>query len=267
MQQESIKAKIAQAETNVRSVSPVYVEDRVNNYNLDIETIQPTRGNGRNIINLDDNLVPTSERLYYDINKESKVTEKVVSDIEPGDFVTETSINRETTYKEPETIDRPTSASMEEVEEKVEETLQSYNEPMIYEETSMIVAEETSAISETQETEQKETKSLSDTEDGKGSKGGKDSEALEDMTGDAGQNESMGKADEKGQYQQETKGEYAGKKIFELKQNGNFGFNPEHLSITNLNSFMSSSVILLLMIGALVFVFDTRDRNKKNNYF
>ena len=263
LQQESIKAKIAQAENQNMNISPSYVAEATNTYNLDVQTISPTRSNSHNFINLDSDLKPTSEQVYYDIQNPQKTMESKISEFEPGDFVTETTNKSETTYKEDESIDRPTSESLEET---LKETLQSFDQPIIYEETSTIVEEETSSIDETNETGQKETEDISDEEEGKGSKGGQDAEALEDMTGDEGQNESQGNADNKGQFQLETKGEYAGKKIFELKQNGNFGFNPEHLSVTNLNSFMSGVIFLLLMLGALIFVFNTKDKSN-SNYF
>ena len=264
LQQESIKAKIAQAETQSLKAAPVYVEEVANNYNLDQVTVSPTNGERHNFINLDNDIKPTSEKTYYDIDNQKKTIESKVSDVEPGDFVNVTTVKNETTYKEDETIDKPTSESSEET---FKETLESHDQPIVYEETSTVVEEETSAIDETKETGQKETDDISDEEEGKGSKGGKDAEALEDMTGDAGQNESQGNAENKGQYQLETKGEHAGKKIFELKQNGNFGFNPEHLSVSNLNSFMSGVLFLLLMLGALIFVFNTKDKIKKDKYF
>ena len=87
------------------------------------------------------------------------------------------------------------------------------------------------------------------------------------MQGKDGENESQGSAEEKGKYQLETQGEFAGKKIFELKQNGNFGFEPEHLSVVGVKGFMTSTFTLLLLIGALLFIVGTGDRKSKGSYF
>ena len=147
-------------------------------------------------------------------------------------------------------------------------TLETFDTPLVYEETSTIIEEETVTEANTTEaTTKEETESLSDETEGKGSKGGKDAEADEDLTGKDGENESQGSAEEKGKYQLETKGEFAGKKIFELKQNGNFGFEPEHLSVAGLKNFMTSVLTLLMLIGALLFIVSTKDKNGKGSYF
>ncbi len=163
-------------------------------------------------------------------------------------------------------INAPTSA-LEQINTEIVETvatLETFDSPIMKEETSIIVEEE--IMTETY-ISQTETQQYSDEENGKGSKGGQDEEADEDMIGNDGQNESQGNADERGKYQLETEGEYAGKKIFELKQNGNIGFEPEHLSVAGLKNFMMSGITLLLMVGALLFIVGSEDNKRKNNYF
>lgn len=161
-------------------------------------------------------------------------------------------------------ISAPTGATYENNTELVEtlSTIETFDSPLLNEETSVVVEEEVTEVS----TMQEETKDYSDEENGKGSKGGQDAEADEDLKGEAGENESQGNADERGQYQLETKGEYAGKKIFELKQNGNIGFEPEHLSVAGLKNFMISGITLLLLVGALLFILGN-DTKQKHNYF
>ena len=111
-----------------------------------------------------------------------------------------------------------------------------------------------------------ENKTTFDEEDGRGSKGGEDAEKEEDKTGDDGENESLGNANDRGKYQKETEGEHAGKKIFELDRNGDLGLNPEHLSVTNMKGMVFAVIMLMFLLGALTFVIGTKDR-KNNNYF
>ena len=233
IQQESIKAKITQAETRKQYETPVYIEETIRQYisNLDLETVMPTQKESYNYIDLDNNLSPTSEIVYNDA----------------------------------ESIKYPTS----EQEEKIEETLQFYDSPMVFEETNKVVEEEMSVENNNalEQINQSKNDVKSDIEEGQGSKGGKDAEALEDMKGDDGQNSTEGNAKEKGKTQQETKGEFAAKKVFELKQNGNLGFEPEHLSIQGVKSIIDSAIMICVLSGALIFVFGCKDKTKWDKYF
>ena len=238
LQQESIKAKIAQAETQKQYETPVYIEETERQYrsNLDLETVRPTQTQGHTFIDLDRNVKPTAGTSFYEEN---------------------------------DTQIRPTGAS--EKEEVLKETLETYDSPIIPEETSEVVEEETSYPDSLVDVYEQyipmPTEMNTDVEEGQGSKGGKDAEALEDMKGDDGENESKGNAEEKGKTQQESKGEFAGKKIFELKQNGDIGFEPEHLSILGVKRYIKGVLILLMLTGALIFVTGTRDKRKKDKYF
>lgn len=258
MQQESIKAKIVQAETQRQYESPVYVAETTRPNQVlqtKAETMSPTSGE-RIAMKFDSDIKPTPAYVEeYEIVVEEVQTVKL-SEFEPGDFVAETvSVNRVSNNAISAVVDSPTSERVE-TQAAPETTLQVFDTPIIEEETSI-------AELESQETKEE----VSDEEDGKGSKGGEDSEKEEDMTGDAGENESEGNADNRGKYRQETEGEYAGKKIFEFERNGDFGLDPEHLSVTNMKGMMTAVFTLLLLLGALTFVLSTRDKIKKNNYF
>lgn len=205
---------------------------------------------------------------------EHVVTETTVaSEFEPGDFVAETNAKNLVTYNVNQTtVNRPTSEAVEETvrETQAEPTLEVFDSPLIEEETT-IVEEETvvnESIEQTTQNESKsdENKTTFDEEDGRGSKGGEDAEKEEDMTGDDGENESLGNANDRGKYHKETEGENAGKKIFELDRNGDLGLNPEHLSVTNMKGLVTAVITLLFLLGALTFVIGTNDR-KNNNYF
>lgn len=292
LKQESIKASIEAAELQRQMFyeTPVYVEAAVrqNTYVADVETRMPTsvrrdsfgafdnkippsrtptmprtkavETSRSNIIIREETLAPLSNEItLYDAGNIVPSEESALQDDYTNYISLPTAVDNQTYYENSE-MNMPTSAP-EEYTEATETlaTLETFDTPIVEEPTSIIVEEEITTEAYTAQTE---TEVLSDTEEGKGSKGGKDAEADEDMTGDAGENESQGNADEKGKYQLETKGEFAGKKVFELKQNGNFGFEPEHLSIAGLKNFMTSVLTLLIMIGALLFVFSTKDKNR-----
>lgn len=280
LQQESIKAKIVQAETQKQYETPVYIEETIRFVETSAardETHSPTSA-ARETASNEDRVMPTS-RLIEQIEEssirptprqieiydsyEEKVETRVLSEFEPGDFVTMTNArNRITNNIEQTIVNSPTSEKVEET--MLESTMEIFDHPIV-EEESTIVETETSGIKE--ETKEAENKDVAETEEGKGSKGGQDAEKEEDMTGDDGKNESQGHADNKGQYQLETKGEHAGKKIFELDRNGNLGLDPEHLSVTNMRGLVTAVLTLLFLLGALTFVLSTKDNSKKNNYF
>lgn len=268
IQQESIKAKITQAETQKQYETPVYVEETLRRNQViqtQAETVSPTSVERLATV-FDNQMKPTPAYVEeYEIVREE--TQSVtISEFEPGDFVAETiAKNRVTNNINQTQINSPTSERVETDAQTVpESTLKVFDAPIVEEETSIVESEETSQEDLTESTE---IKDISDEEEGKGSKGGEDAEKEEDMTGDDGENESLGNADNRGKYHLETEGEYAGKKIFELERNGNFGLDPEHLSVTNMKGMMTAVMTLLLLLGALAFVLSTRDRFKKNNYF
>ena len=294
IQQESIKAKITQAETQKQYETPVYVEETTR-YNRPLETrnetASPTSGAATTKYT-EDRSVPTSkyvekvENTDFEIEPTPVYEERfnllehvyvettVLSEVEPGDFVAETNAKHLITYTVNQTtVNRPTSEAAEETvrETQSEQTLEVFDSPLIAEESTIV--EEESIVNESieqstqNETQADENKAVFDEEDGKGSKGGEDAEKEEDMTGDDGENESLGNADNRGKYHLETEGDYAGKKIFELERNGNLGLDPEHLSVTNMKGMMTAVMTLLLLLGALTFVLSTRDKIKKNNYF
>ena len=258
LQQESIKAKITQAETQKQYETPVYVAEttrRSINYDSYIETNLPTSSNNEVIY---DNEDETTERALN------------ISTIEPGDLV-ETTISKNLITNEIKaTVDSPTISAEKDIYDDVVETLiepsmEELSEPIVEEETAAKEQKDTDDIVESENKDDSED--AADIEDGSGSKGGKDAEKLEDLEGDEGKTESEGHANERGKYQLETEGEYAGKKIFELEQNGNLGINTEHLSVTNMKGIMSSVLTLLFLLGALLFVLSTRDKSNRNNYF
>ena len=72
---------------------------------------------------------------------------------------------------------------------------------------------------------------------------------------------------DKGELKEESEGEFAGKKIFEIDVNGDIGLDPEHLSITNMKGMMAAVITLIFLLGALIFLNDTKDSIKKNSYF
>ena len=227
-----------------------------------------------NIIVREETIAPISnEASFYDLNSvtpsmnnelitqyDNNVSAPISSteaNYENSDINIPTSI---TDFKE-NNDDAPTNTP-DELQETFT-TIETFDSPIQNEEASVV--EEEMTIEET--SNQSEIEKSSDDEEGKGSRGGKDAEADEDMTGDDGANESEGNADERGQYQLETKGEFAGKKVFELKQNGNIGFEPEHLSVAGLKNFMISGITLLLLAGALLFAVGSDDKKQNNNYF
>ncbi|MBR4313942.1 MAG: hypothetical protein IKP66_03435, partial [Lachnospiraceae bacterium] len=268
IQQESIKAKIAQAETQKQYETPVYIEETLRRNQVmqtQVETVSPTSVERLAAV-FDNNVKPTPAYVEeYEIVVEEAQT-VTLSECEPGDFISETVAKNVVTNKVSQVqVDSPTSERVETMAETMPETtLKVFDAPIIEEETS---AAESEVASQESAEETEEKKEISDEEDGKGSKGGEDAEKEEDMTGDDGENESLGNADNHGKYHLETEGDYAGKKIFELERNGNIGLDPEHLSVTNMKGMMTAVMTLLFLLGALTFVLGTRDKIKKNNYF
>lgn len=268
IQQESIKARITQAETQKQYETPVYVEETLRRNQViqtKAETVSPTSVERLAAI-FDNQVKPTPAYVEeYEIVLEETQT-VTISEFEPGDFVTETQAkNRLTNTVNQTQVNSPTSEKVEtEVNDVPETTLQVFDAPIIEEETSVAESESTSQENHSESTEMQD---ISDEEEGKGSKGGEDAEKEEDMTGDDGEHESLGNADNRGKYHLETEGDYAGKKIFELERNGNIGLDPEHLSVTNMKGMMTAVMTLLFLLGALTFVLGTRDKIKKNNYF
>ena len=289
--QESVRASIEAAELQRQNIfeTPVYVEVtmRQDTYIADVETRTPTSARRVDNFGAYDNKVPPSrtstmprtkavEQSRSNIIVREETISPVNNDISYYDFDSvKPSENKELITQYDNNINIPTSvaeyvendvsAPTSAIEEEVQTSpvVETFDSPIVNEETSVVVEEEKVTEAATM---QPETEDHSDEEDGKGSKGGKDAKADEDMTGDAGENESQGNAEEKGKYQLETKGEFAGKKVFELKQNGNIGFEPEHLSVAGLKNFMTSGITLLLLVGGLLFALGSDDK-KKNNYF
>lgn len=264
MQQESIRARIVQAETQRQYETPVFIEETtrtIRNLETRAEISAPTSVSNYRITISERDLTPTP--VYVEeFNPLVEAAETVaISDVEPGDFVQVTNAKSSVTTNINQTVvNSPTSAENEVSNEAVTETtLETFDSPIVEEETTKEI--------ESEENETNKDEKIADEEDGKGSKGGQDAEQDEDLTGDDGENESMGMAEEQGQYQKETEGEFAGKRIFELDRNGDLGLNPEHLSVTNMKGLMTAVITLLFLLGALTFVIGTKDKIKKNNYF
>lgn len=274
MQQESVRARLAAARRidNFGAYDNKIPPSR--NYTVAKETVEVSEPRA-NVIISEETLSPISNNVtVYDEN--SVIPSEVNTEVY-NNYISIPMPENVSTFYENNTINIPTT--IRDVESQYEEMLtteilETYDSPLVYEETSIIVEEEivtevqTEVQTEAQTETIKETESVSDETEGQGSKGGKDTEADEDLKGEAGENESQGSADEKGQYQLETRGEFAGKKVFELKQNGNFGFEPEHLSVVGLKSFMTSIFTLLMLVGALLFhIVGTKDKKSKGSYF
>lgn len=251
LQQESIKNKIAQAEFQKQYETPVYVETttRKITYESSKEITEPNVVNNVKYYDLDNKMpVKNDNSTVYD-NNDIVPSEMNVYDYDQANLLQPTT--RKVDDYSDSTVEKPTGEEKQVESQVTNETIETFDSPIIEEET----------------TTDNKNQELSDVEEGKGSKGGKDAEADEDMTGNDGENESMGNANDRGKYQQETEGEYAGKKVFELKQNGNLGLDPEHLSVTGLRGLVSAVITLLFLLGALLFVLSTRDRFKRDNYF
>ncbi len=254
LQQESIKAKIAAEEKSNQYETPVYVESttrKKTTYDIKKETNVPTSEREISVNDNIEHMLPsaTEKKDIYDSNHETVVAEEItISDYEPGDFIENTEAKSKVDKDVKETVSAPTSEKKDEYDTTA--SSESNND-----ETTVVDEEST------------EKKLDNETEEGKGSKGGKDAEADEDQMGEAGQNESEGNAENKGKYQLETEGDYAGKKVFDLERNGNLGLDPEHLSVTNMKGFVTSTLILLFSLGALVFILSTRDKKSSKNYF
>ena len=300
LQQERIRTRITSIETRPVHETPVYIEEtsrvlrtvestlrtsaptsmrRVQTY-YDNNRIAPEETIEISDIEPGDIIETTKRRSNININNkmlvekptkmqsETKYVEKNIAptaaESEEILEVTEiTPINRtEENYENEMT---PTAAD----EEIFDTTTQSDNEVDDNNQTetleSVIESVEQTTVNETiVETAKKE---VTDIEEGAGSKGGSDAEADEDLEGDDGVNESVGNANEHGQYQLETEGENMGKKIFEIDTTGNIGFEPEHLSVTNMRGMVIAFITLLFALGALIFVFENRDKRSRNNYF
>ena len=267
MQQESVRARLAARRTdNFGAYDNKVPPSR--NYTTARETIEVSEPRA-NVIVSEETFSPVNNNItLYDGN--NTIPSEVNTEVYDN-YISIPMTETVATFYENNSIDVPTTIrDTENQYEKMstQATLETFDTPLVYEETSTIIEEETVTEANTTEvTTKEETESLSDETEGKGSKGGKDAEADEDLTGKDGENESQGSAEEKGKYQLETKGEFAGKKIFELKQNGNFGFEPEHLSVAGLKNFMTSVLTLLMLIGALLFIVSTKDKNGKGSYF
>ena len=263
LQQESIKARIAQPETQRQYETPVYVEETIrinNNLKTSVETVLPTSGVISNFV--EQGIVPTRDvftRLYDSV--EETLSTIVISEFEPGDFVEEVTVTRTVSYTPKETINKPTSEPTEEA--KTVESLEVFEHPIVEEETVVNEAYEM----KNDEVNSDDNKLVGEIEEGRGSKGGKDAEAYEDLKGDDGKTESAGNADEKGRFKQETKGENSGKKIFEIDRNGNIGIENANFSISNMRGLTTAVITLLFLLGALSFILGTKDKFKKNNYF
>lgn len=140
-------------------------------------------------------------------------------------------------------------------QQQAEEQYQKEIEAMIEKSLGESKAEETTA------------NNTDDEDEGKGSKGGEDAEADEDMKGDEAQNESMGSADSKGQFQSSKTGDHAGKKVFEIDVNGNLGLNPDRMSHISARKIVAGLLSIIFIIGAIMHFRSTSDKKDKNNYF
>ena len=79
--------------------------------------------------------------------------------------------------------------------------------------------------------------------------------------------ETMGFAKDDGEFYKENEGSHAGAKIFELDRNGGFGFDEDHIGVSNIKGFMSFFLFAAFGLGGLSFFMATRDVRSKNNYF
>ena len=79
--------------------------------------------------------------------------------------------------------------------------------------------------------------------------------------------ETMGFAKDNGEFYKENEGDYAGVRIFELDRNGGFGFDEDHIGVSNIKGFMSFFLFAAFGLGGLSFFMATRDVRSKNNYF
>lgn len=254
---------------------------------LDIFKIEPTTTKELNIDIVEDVAPP-----------ETIIEMPTISDVEPGDFIEANiimpTVGMSTTYAETilptseineyETDIVPTATM---TQDSIEESTIVPTTEMTVEETMVPTTVETIATYETNDVESNTTETIENTsetyeiassetdaeeskiedEEGEGSKGGDDANAYEDKEGDGGSNEKMGDANEKGEFQLETKGEFSGKKVFEIEITGNVGIEPDHLSVTNMNALMTFSIISMFLLGILLFLLSTRDKKDKHNYF
>ena len=79
--------------------------------------------------------------------------------------------------------------------------------------------------------------------------------------------ETMGFAKDDGEFYKEDKGDHAGVKIFELDRNGSFGFDDDHIAVSNMKGFMSFFLFAAFGLGGLTFFMASRDTRRKNSYF
>ncbi len=292
LQQERVKARITAVETAKQFETPVYIEETARIQRTVENTVETNSPTSR-----------AAEPTFYDNNNRIVEEETIAtSEYEPGDLVETTVRRNQITIDASALVERPTNVAesryvedittptSEDLNEDVESLTPTSDNAAVAVENLMPTAEDSAdatdditptpeeqetfeseiveSAAETQPSENVDNNEVaSDKEEGAGSKGGQDAEADEDMTGDDGVNESVGNADEHGQFQLETQGNNSGKKIFELDRTGNIGLDPEHLSVTNMKGMMLALITMLISIGALVFIFNSRDRKEKKNYF
>ena len=295
LQQERVKARLTTVETQKFLETPVYIEETFRIQRTIENTVETNAPTSRE-----------NTTTYFDNNNRIVEEETMaISEIEPGDLVETTIRANHITIDINSIVEHPTNEAEEirydntvkptmennyedviesltptservgvvventipSVEQKNEETMDSLTPISEQQETAESNVMESVNQTAQLETEHIEEKEAADKEDGAGSKGGQDAEADEDMTGDDGVNESVGNADEHGQFQLETKGDNSGRKIFELDTTGDFGLNPEHLSVTNMRGMMFALLSILISLGALTFILGSRDKNEKKNYF
>ena len=90
---------------------------------------------------------------------------------------------------------------------------------------------------------------------------------LSDKGGNDSVGNTFGTAKDNGEFYKENEGDHAGVKIFELDRNGNFGFDEDHIGVSNIKGFMSFFLFAAFGLGGLTFFMATRDIKSKNNYF
>lgn len=202
-----------------------------------IEFIETQKATTRELEIKDDTKAPTKSETR-ETTAEIAPSEVTVSDEEPGDFIEETEPKNRITKTLIQEIEKPTSEPTYEVKEL------------------MIDAPTRNAEADSNEIEE-----------GAGSKGGKDAEADEDMSEEAGKEESAGNARERGKSQAEDFGKNGGKKIFELDRTGNLGLNPDRTPVTNGKTVTILAGAAIFIIGVLTYLLSIRDKKDKGNYF
>lgn len=241
--QESIKQSLAAKETYVYETPA-------------IETIETREKSTHDLEIKDDTKTPT--KSPYETTAEIAPLEYTISSIEPGDLVEETEPKNQITPKALiKSIDSPTAEykykETETITSTVEETLEVYESPNIESIESAPLRDAEADNIETYE--------------GMGSKGGKDAEADEDMSEEAGKEESAGNAKERGKSQAENYGKNGGKKIFELDRTGNLGINPDRTPVTDGKVATIFAGSLIFILGVASYLLSMRDKKDKRNYF